>query len=89
MGMPSTCDPCGDTSHSRSLSLLRFSLWLATEDLFRACFVQALNFIALTSFEVGYLPPRSMSTGVDSVVARILRAKKPLGTFPWGCHGAP
>ena len=24
--------------------LLRFSLWPATEELFRACFVQALNF---------------------------------------------
>ena len=46
MGMPSTCDPCGDTSHSRPLSLLRFSLWPATEELFRACFVQAFNYVS-------------------------------------------
>ena len=48
MGMPSACHPCGDTSLSQSLSLLRFSLWPATEELFRICFVQALNSVTFS-----------------------------------------
>ena len=47
MGMTSACWSSGNTFHSQSLSLLRFSLWPAIEDLFRACFVQALNNVAL------------------------------------------